>query len=121
MKQLALIIEDEAPLRVIYEMVLAELGFDVIQAVDGEEAMRVLAEQTPNVVVLDILLPKIDGGHILQYIQSSPHLQQTPIIVVTAHRHFETLITLATHDLFLLKPVRPRDIQLAVQRALARS
>jgi two-component system alkaline phosphatase synthesis response regulator PhoP len=119
MSHLALIVEDETALRMIYETVLRELGFDVIQAADGEEAINILMYDTPNVVFLDILLPKVDGGQVLQFIQATPRLRDTATVIVTAHSRFQTIMSLAANDQFLLKPVRPRDIQFAVRQVLA--
>jgi twitching motility two-component system response regulator PilG len=119
MVHLALIVEDEAPLRMIYETVLRELGFDVVQAADGEEAIALLMHYTPSVVFLDMLLPKVDGSQVLDYIQATPRLRNTATVIVTAHSRFEALMSLAANDVFLLKPVRPRDIQSAVQQVLA--
>lgn len=121
MTNLALIVEDEAALRVIYDAVLQNLGFEVMQAADGEEAIQLLEQSTPSIVFLDILLPKVDGSQVFDYIQSSPHLQHTATVVVTAHSRYQHMIALAANDMFLLKPVRPRDIQSAVQQALATS
>lgn len=119
MSHLALIVEDEAALHMIYESVLRELGFDVIHATDGEEAISALAQHTPSVVFLDMLLPKVDGSQVLDFIQSTPHLRSTSTVIVTAHSRFQTMMSLAANDVFLLKPVRPRDIQSAVQQVLA--
>ena len=119
MSHLALIVEDEAALRMIYETVLRELGFEVIQAADGEEAINILLHDTPSVVFLDMLLPKVDGSQVLQFIQSTPRLLNTVTVIVTAHSRFQTMMALAANDQFLLKPVRPRDIQSAVQQVLA--
>src|SRR5690606_7068291 len=121
MNNLALIVEDEVALRVIYETVLSGLGFEVIQAADGEEAISILSHTDPSIVFLDILLPKVDGRQVLEYIQSTPHLRNTVTVVVTEHSRFQQAIALTTNALFLLKPVRPHDIQMAVEQALAPS
>ncbi|MBZ0298954.1 MAG: response regulator [Anaerolineae bacterium] len=119
MTNLALIVEDEAALRIIYEAVLSNLGFEVLQAADGEEAISLLEHFAPSIVFLDILLPKVDGSQVLDYIQSTPHLHHTATVVVTAHSRFEHIIRLESHDRFLLKPVRPLDIQAAARQVLA--
>ena len=119
MSQLALIVEDEASLRAIYQTVLNSLGFTVIEAGDGGEALSILEETTPSVIFLDMLLPRVDGTRVLDYIQGSPYLQEIPVVVLTAHHRFQQLIHLNANDLFLLKPVRPRDIHTAVQHVLA--
>ena len=119
MSQIALIVEDEPSLRIIYETVLANMGFEVIQASDGEDALNILQQTAPTIIFLDMLLPKVDGPQVLDYIQSTPHLEHIPVVVLTAHHRFQQRIHLSIGDVFLLKPVRPRDIHNAVQQVLA--
>lgn len=118
MSHLALIVEDEAALRMIYDSILREMGFEVIHAADGEEAISLLMDHTPSLVFLDMLLPKVDGAEVLHFIQSMPHLHSTSTVIVTAHSRFQASMALTGSDLFLLKPVRPRDIQSAVAQVL---
>jgi twitching motility two-component system response regulator PilG len=117
MKNLALVIEDEQSLRTIYQMILSEAGYEVIEAQDGEEALAMLAEVAPDVVFLDILLPRVDGTQILTYMRTAPHLQDTNIVIVTAHNRFRQANCVYPTDTFLLKPVRPHDLLDAVKRA----
>ena len=118
MTRLALIVEDELPLRIFYESVLGKLGFEVMHAADGEEAIHILTNYSPAVVFLDMLLPRVDGRQVLAFIHSAPHLTGTAAVVITAHSRYQHLLSLAPQDQFLLKPVRPRDIQDAVRRIL---
>ena len=119
MTRLALIVEDELPLRELYESVLSKLGFEIIHAADGVEAIDILTNYSPDIVFLDMLLPRVDGRQVLDYIQSTPHLADTVTVVVTAHSRYRNLLPLTPQDQFLLKPIRPHDIQAAVQRVLA--
>ena len=119
MGNLALIIEDEVSLRAIYELVLGNAGFDVIEAADGEQALSILAETSPTVVLLDMLLPRVDGIHILNYIRTTPHLENTGIVIVTAHNHYSYTDLLFATDRFLLKPVRPHELLRAAQQVTA--
>ena len=119
MSQIALIVEDEPSLRMIYQTVLNHMGFEVMHANDGEDALQILEQTAPTIIFLDMLLPKVDGTEVLDYIQSTTRLQQIPIVVLTAHHHFQQHIHLNANDTFLLKPVRPRDIHNAVQHVLA--
>jgi CheY-like chemotaxis protein len=119
MARLALVVEDETALRVIYETVLREMGFEVMEAADGEEALRILGQHSPDLVLLDILLPKVDGGQVLHYIHIMPHLQNTATLILTAHSRYQSLLTQSENDTFLLKPVRLRDIQAAIRDAVA--
>ena len=117
MKRLALIVEDELPLRELYESVLSKLGFEVVHATDGVEAIDILTNYSPDIVFLDMLLPRVDGRQVLDYIQSTPHLADTVTVVVTAHSRYRNLLPLTPQDQFLLKPIRPHEA--AVQRVLA--
>jgi CheY-like chemotaxis protein len=115
MKRQALIVEDEAALRLMYELVLNSMGFDVIHAGDGNEAMAVLQESAPEVVFLDMLLPNLNGKTVLDYIHTAAHLENTHVIIVSAHAHFEELCF--SSDQFLLKPILSGHIREAVKRA----
>ena len=117
MNHLALVIEDEVSLRTIYQVILSGAGYEVIEAHDGEEALAILAEVTPSVVFVDILLPRVDGTQILNYMRTAPHLQETKIVIVTAHNRFRQAQSVHPTDTFLLKPVRPQDLLEAVARA----
>lgn len=119
MHPLALIVEDEAPLRTIYELSLVKLDYEVVQAADGEQALELLAYLTPDVIFLDMLLPRVSGSAVLEYIYSMPHLANTHVVVVTAHSRFNHAQMLRPEDSFLLKPIYPHDIQRAAQRSTA--
>ena len=119
MDNVALVIEDEMSLRAIYQVVLSSAGFDVIEAQDGEEALEILAQLSPAIVFLDILLPRVDGIHILQYMRTAPHLKETRVVIVTAHDRFRHAECVRASDTFLLKPVRPHDLLDAAQQASA--
>jgi DNA-binding NtrC family response regulator len=111
LSRLALIVEDDSMLRSLYEMVLTQHGFTVMHAVDGSQAMQMLHEYTPDVVFLDMLLPRMPGSAILEYIHT--YLQNTRCVVVTAHEMYRQLI--GPLDVFLLKPMTYTDIQEAMQ------
>lgn len=118
MSYLALIVEDEAPLRTLYEIVLKSMGFDAVHAADGQQALDFLASDTPDLVVLDMLLPKVNGSIVLDYLCTAPHLGSTGILVVSAHNQYRSVDN--NHRIqFLLKPIRPDDIKNAISRILA--
>jgi CheY-like chemotaxis protein len=119
MEHLALVVEDEKPLRTIYEMVLKDIGFKIIHATDGQQAIEVLQETTPDIVFLDMLLPRVNGTTVLDYLHTAPHLQNTHVVVVTAHDRFSHAGLLRSQDEFLLKPIHPKDLRNAAQRFMA--
>jgi two-component system, OmpR family, alkaline phosphatase synthesis response regulator PhoP len=79
-----LIIEDSRLLRVTTERTLVRAGYEVITAADGEEGLRVAVESKPDLVVLDMMLPKLPGQEVLQQLRLNPSSTSTPVIVLTS-------------------------------------
>lgn len=79
-----LLVEDSEFLRIANERALAKAGFDVSTASDGEEALRVAREKQPDVILLDMLIPKISGPEVLKRLKENPATLQIPVIVVSA-------------------------------------
>ena len=77
------IIEDEAALLYALEAKLRLEGFEVETAGDGEEALKKLKIYKPDLIVLDIILPKIDGWEVLQMIRADVKLVNVPVVIVT--------------------------------------
>lgn len=119
MKHLALVVEDEKPLRMIYEMVLKDIGFTIIHAADGQQALEVLRDTTPDIIFLDMLLPRVNGSAVLDYLHTTPRLEKTHIVIVSAHNRFSHSGLLRSQDVFLLKPVHPKDLRNAARRLTA--
>lgn len=78
-----LIIEDEPSLRKSVEEVLTGEGYAVITAADGEEGLRLAREEQPQMILLDLILPKKDGFTVLQELKESPATKNIPIIVLS--------------------------------------
>jgi CheY-like chemotaxis protein/two-component sensor histidine kinase len=76
-----LIIEDELPFRQIYRDILRLDGFNVIEAEDGEEGLKLVKLHKPDLVLLDIILPKLSGFDVLTTIKKAPELEHIPVIV----------------------------------------
>ena len=104
MSPLALIIEDEYDLARIFDEALKAAHFETEVIRDGDEALARLEAVTPDVVVLDLHLPKVSGLDVLKRIQAEARLAQARVIVATADvRLAETLHDQA--DLVLVKPI----------------
>lgn len=78
-----LFIEDDPVLGPLYEFHLKNAGYDVTRAVDGEAGLTALQSRKPDLIVLDIVLPKISGVELLQMIRTSPGVEEIPVIVFT--------------------------------------
>jgi DNA-binding response OmpR family regulator len=79
-----LIVDDSRLLRIANERTLVRAGYEVITAADGEEGLRVALESNPDLVVLDMMLPKLSGQEVLQQLRANPSSASTPVIVLTS-------------------------------------
>ena len=80
-----LVIDDDMPLRGMLAAALRQHGFQVLLASDGAEGQRALTIHHPNVILLDLAMPKVNGFDFLQRMHETGHLGKVPIIVVSAH------------------------------------
>lgn len=79
-----LLIEDSRLLRTTTERTLIRAGYEVLTASDGEEGLRLAIESNPDVVVLDMMLPKLSGQEVLQRLRLNSSSASTPVIVLTS-------------------------------------
>jgi type II secretory ATPase GspE/PulE/Tfp pilus assembly ATPase PilB-like protein len=115
-----LLVDDEAPLRRALRDVLEDEGFRVFEAADGAEAIEQMDHRVPDVVVLDLMLPQVDGYEVLRMLRAREATVNTRVIVLTAHGDEESEVRVfrAGADDFLAKPFRPRALSARI-RALA--
>jgi DNA-binding response OmpR family regulator len=78
-----LLVEDESLLSNLLKQRLEKEGMEVIQARDGEEALGFLRTTKPDLIILDIILPKVSGFEVLQFLQSDPQLEKAPVIIAS--------------------------------------
>src|SRR6184192_3709344 len=88
-KKSVLVIDDDLPLRGMLAAALRQHGFQVLLAGDGAEGQRALNIHHPDVVLLDLAMPDVNGWDFLQRLQETGHLGRIPIIVVSAHLRVE--------------------------------
>jgi CheY-like chemotaxis protein len=79
-----LLVEDSRFLRVLSERALVRAGYRVVTACDGEEALRLACEQPPDLILLDMLLPKLTGPEVLRSLKTTPKTARVPIIVLSS-------------------------------------
>ena len=120
-KPLVLVVEDEAPLVTMLRYSLEEQGFRVEEAVDGQEGLARIAEQQPDLVLLDWMLPVMSGIEVCRQIRCKPQTRDLPVIMVTARAEVQD----AVHGLntgaddYITKPFNI-DVLLARMQALLR-
>lgn len=79
-----LVVEDEKSIRILFEMRLKVSHFRVLTAGDGEEALAVIREKKPDLVILDLMLPKITGYELCKMIKFDEALKSIPVIILSA-------------------------------------
>ena len=82
-KKRILIIEDDSMLREMYVMKLEKSGYAISQAGEGSEGLALAKKQKPDIILLDIILPKIDGFAVLQEIKATTPLKDVPVVLLT--------------------------------------
>jgi two-component system, OmpR family, alkaline phosphatase synthesis response regulator PhoP len=79
-----LVVEDSRFLRLANERALTNAGHNVISASDGEEGLRLAVERQPDLIILDMLLPKMSGPDVLRAIRANSDIRRTPVMVLTS-------------------------------------
>lgn len=79
-----LVVEDSRFLRIANERILVKAGYQVLNAADGEEALRVATENSPHAIILDMMLPKMAGPEVLECLKKNPKTSEIPVIVLTS-------------------------------------
>jgi twitching motility two-component system response regulator PilH len=79
-----LIVEDSLTILQMASEVLAEAGYQVVQAMNGEDAIEIAASQQPDLILLDLILPKMNGYEVCRQIKSSDQTSHIPVIMITS-------------------------------------
>src|SRR6266567_2081173 len=79
-----LVVEDSRFLRLANERALVRAGYSVVTAADGEEGLRMACQNVPDLILLDMMLPKLGGPEVLQALRQEPRTAQVPVIVLSS-------------------------------------
>jgi len=79
-----LLVDDSKLLCTANARILAKAGYEVLTAADGEEGLKIVQSQVPDLLVLDMMLPKLSGVEVLQAVRKNPSTQALPVIVLTS-------------------------------------
>ncbi len=118
--QKILVADDEASIRRILEARLSMIGYDIVTATDGEEAIAAFNKHNPDLIVLDVMMPKIDGYGVVREIRRT---SDVPIIILTALGDVSERITgleLGADD-YVIKPFSPKELEARVKAVLRRT
>jgi two-component system, cell cycle response regulator DivK len=112
MSKRVLVVEDHADNRQIIRDMLAPTDYEITEAENGEEALAAIAKQRPDLILMDIQLPTMDGYEATRRIKADPALRSIPIIAVTSYALSgeETKARSAGCDEYVPKPFSPRQL-----------
>ena len=115
-----LIVDDEIQNRKLLEVLLRHEGYLTLSAANGEEALALIAQRAPDLILLDILMPGMDGYQVTGILKANPATSNIPIIMVTAEIDRSARLTglNAGAEEFLTKPVDGAELQLRVRNLL---
>jgi two-component system, cell cycle response regulator DivK len=118
-----LVVEDQEDNRQILRDLLGNAGFNLVEAENGEEALSTLVDHRPDLILMDIQLPVLDGYETPRRIKANPQLNSIPIIAVTSYALSgdEAKALAAGCDAYVTKPFSPRALLAKVREYLDRS
>lgn len=119
-KKLILLVEDHPDNVVVYRTILEHYGYRVLTASSGAEGLRLAEEELPDLILMDISLPVMDGCEATRLLKAAERTRHIPVVAVTAHSQaeFRARAEKAGCDGFLVKPVAPRKVASEVSRHL---
>jgi DNA-binding response OmpR family regulator len=121
-QRVALVAEDDRDIRELVTAKLASSGFRVIAVGDGLEALKAAQEHSPDIALLDVMMPGMSGLAIVQQLRNDPRTQSMPVILLTAKSQefdVKTGLALGAAD-YVVKPFSPRELVQRVNDVLAR-
>lgn len=83
MPKTILIVEDDTILRDLISQKLKKANYDIVEAVDGEEGLKKAKEKKPDIILLDLILPGIDGFGVLEQIKKDPEIDKIPVVILS--------------------------------------
>ena len=122
MRAKILVVDDEPEAVELIEFNLKQAGFDVIAATDGAQALRKARSSVPSLIVLDLMLPEIDGLEVCKMLRRDPATARIPIIMLTAKAaELDRIIGLemGAED-YIAKPFSPRELVLRIKKVMLR-
>lgn len=122
MKPKILVIDDEPDAVDLVAFNLREAGYEVVTGADGNEALKKAREHVPDLIVLDLMLPEVDGLEVCKILRRDPAVSHVPIIMLTAKAaEIDRVLGLELGaDDYVTKPFSPRELVLRIKKMLAR-
>ena len=115
-----LVADDEEDIKVVLRMFLEAVGYEVVTAFDGLDALEQIKSAKPDVVLMDIMMPVIDGIEVVRQMKATPGIRDIPVVMLTAAAQsdmVERAIQAGAAD-YIVKPFEPEAVQRAIEKVL---
>ncbi len=122
-QKLAMVVDDSITMRKVTSRVLESQGFEVITARDGIDASEQMQERVPDILLLDIEMPRMDGYGVAEYMRADARLRKIPIIMITSRsglKHRDRAMQ-AGANAYLTKPYKESELVLEVNKLLTQA
>jgi two-component system alkaline phosphatase synthesis response regulator PhoP len=118
-----LAVDDEFYIRRLLEVNLQRAGYQVSMAADGQDALDQIHREPPDMVLLDVMMPRVDGFEVLRRLKADPATAAIPVLMLTARAQDADIFNglRAGADFYLTKPFNPKDLLMWVNRVLSDS
>jgi two-component system cell cycle response regulator DivK len=116
--RLLLVADDEEDNRVIFSAILTHHGYNVSLATDGQEALEQARRHAPDLIVMDLQMPVMDGWEATRLLKSDPRTAAIPVVAATALDVATAQLREAGYCAYVRKPIAPRDLVRAVELCL---
>ena len=121
-KKHILCIEDEAEMIELMRLVLEREGFEVTGAMGGEQGLKAMRQEKPDLILLDLMMPGIDGWEVYRQMRADKELTEIPVIIVTAKaQSIDKVLGLQVAKVadYITKPFGPKELIGSIERVLA--
>jgi len=124
-----LVVDDDPDVRLFSVTVLEEHGYTPLEATDGEQGLAIVKNEQPDLVILDVLMPKESGVRLFRHIKTDPKLQKIPVIILSGITQKSFLrsqkaltefggAAVPEPEAYLEKPVEPEELATAIRNIL---
>lgn len=114
-------VEDDPEMINLITMILSKRGYQIMGANGGREGIEMVSKEIPDLILLDLMMPDVDGWNLYQQVKSNPTTSQIPVIVITAKSQpIDRVLGLhiAKVDDYICKPFHPKDLIQSIEKVL---
>jgi two-component system response regulator VicR len=116
-----LYIEDESVMVELVRLILRSKGFEVLGAPNGRDGLAIAFKERPDLILLDLMMPDLDGWQVYRQLKAHPDLKDIPVVVITAKAQpIDKVLglSIAKVDDYITKPFEPQELLRSIQRVL---